>query len=407
MQDGFFSKTKVAKGPPPSKIPKCGACGLYKTCNSPKMPVVGKGKKRILVIGEAPGAEEDKQNAPFVGASGKRLKKELRSLGIDLLQDCWVTNALICRPPKNETPTSDQLLYCKPNLRIAIETYDPIAVVTLGAPATKSILEMVWKEDVGGVARWAGQRIPCPKPNLWICPTFHPSYVERSDDRAVDFFFKHDLERAFDIDKKPWDNPPKYEESVEVVLDHNKAAKILKQMTKRVAPIAFDYETNMLKPDSKNSAIYSCSVCWKGKRTIAFPWVGKVIGAMRELLRAPHPKIASNMKFEDRWTRAILKTPVRNWAWDTMLAGHVLDNRSFITSIKYQSFCRIGALAYDSHIKPLLRADGGSYTPNKVDQIDINDLLIYNGLDSLLEYLTAQHQVKEAGYTPPLLEDFV
>src|SRR5688572_528647 len=91
--------TSSARRPP--TIPKCGACGLLKGCKSPKMPVSGKGAKGILIIGEAPGRDEDIQGRPFVGATGEKLETTLRKLGVEMRRDCWLTNALICRPKAN------------------------------------------------------------------------------------------------------------------------------------------------------------------------------------------------------------------------------------------------------------------------------------------------------------------
>ena len=160
---------------------------------------------------------------------------------------------------------------------------------------------------------------------------------------------------------------------------------------------SFDYETDRIKPDGDDSRIVSCSVWWDGEKTIAFPWHGEAIKAMRELLRSPLPKIGCNLKFEDRWTRKILGHRVRGWYWDTMLAAHVLDNRPGVTSIKFQSFVLLGQTSYDDHIKRFLKGASGEET-NQIDQIDVNDLLLYNGLDSLLQFKVGSKQMELMGY---------
>src|SRR5262245_43419820 len=88
--------------------PRCGLCGLLNKCQSPKMEVYGKGKNGILIVGEAPGANEDEQGIPFVGKAGRYLRGILHGLDVNMRNDCWLTNSLICRPPNNATPTSDQ-----------------------------------------------------------------------------------------------------------------------------------------------------------------------------------------------------------------------------------------------------------------------------------------------------------
>jgi len=111
------------------------------------------------------------------------------------------------------------------------------------------------------------------------------------------------------------------------------------------------------------------------------------------MTKSPMPKIASNLKVEDRWTRAKLGHRVRNWYWDTMIAAHVLDNTPGITSIKFQAFVHLGQGDYDSHIKPFLKARKESKF-NRIHELDLNDLLLYGGLDSYLEYWVAMKQIR-------------
>ena len=164
-------------------------------------------------------------------------------------------------------------------------------------------------------------------------------------------------------------------------------------MIMKGTPIAFDYEANILKPEGEGTKIVSCSICQGGKNTIAFPWEGEVIYTMDQMLKSSTPKIASNLKFEDRWTRVKLGHPVRNWWWDTMIAAHVLDNSPKVTGLKFQSFVLLGAESYDEHISPFLKSTGKSGF-NRIDEIDLKDLLLYNGLDSLMEFLVAMKQMK-------------
>jgi DNA polymerase I-like protein with 3'-5' exonuclease and polymerase domains len=162
--------------------------------------------------------------------------------------------------------------------------------------------------------------------------------------------------------------------------------------------VSFDYETNMLKPDSKDAEIICCAVCWQGKKTISFPWTNKTSSAMKRLLVSERlKKVGANIKFEDRWTKAVLGVDVVGWEWDTMQSAHVLDNRPEITSVKFQAFVRLGFGSYDDHIKPFLESvEPGGNSKNRINEVDRNDLLLYCGLDSLLEYKIALHQMKEA-----------
>lgn len=401
MPRGFFCKSEVISKPTMATVPRCGACGLLKTCNSPKMEVAGHGRRSILIIGEAPGQTEDEQGKPFVGKAGKLLWETLSRLGVER-NDCWTTNALICRPPKNRTPTSKEIEYCRPNIVKTIRDLQPEIIIPLGGPAVESLIGWLWRKDTGGISRWAGFQIPSQRLNAWICPTYHPSYVLRSEQekyaKVVTRLFEQHLTNAVAKAGRPWTavfglfNPSQ----VKRIHDPIEAAKEIRGYIDTGYPSAIDYETNMLKPDSRLARIISCSIS-DGSTTIAYPWRGEAIAATSEFWLSDIPKIASNLKYEDRWTRRLLKHGVRNWFWDTMNNAHITDNRPSITGLKFQAFVHLGVDSYDEHIQEFLRS-GGSNTPNQaVQEIEINQLLTYNGLDSLLEWHVAAKQIELIG----------
>lgn len=375
---------------PTSLVPKCGACGLFKQCNSPKIEPLGRGRRKILIVAEGPGEDEDKQGKWLQGNSSRVLVDMLRQLKIDVERDCVFTSAIICHPKGGKIEHS-QVEYCRPNLVKVIEDYKPEIIVPLGGAAVVSVLGHVYKEhDIGGIARWAGWRIPCQKINTWICPTYHPSYLLRAKHPVADkLFFRH-LQAMSKLEGRPWKEVPNYKSQIKVVLDVDKAARLIREMTARGGWAAFDYEANMLRPDSDDFQIVCCSICWRGKLTIAFPWYGEAVVAMKEFLRAKSiKKIASNLKYEERATKAEFGFGVKEWGWDTMIGAHVIDNRPTTTSIKFQSFIHLGTEAYDEHISPYLKAKKGKKENRVKSEIDMTQLLTYCGLDSLLEYKVA------------------
>jgi uracil-DNA glycosylase family 4 len=364
------------------------------------MPVTGKGRRKVLVVAEAPGEQEDEEGTQLIGKSGLYLREVLDEIGISLDKDCWKTNAVICRPPKNMVDDV-HIESCRPNLNKAIKELNPITIILLGGSPVKSLIGQLWKagEAPGGIGRWAGWQIPSQQLNAWICPTFHPAYLLRKHDTALDLWFKRHLESAFVLEERPWtDGVLDLAKQVECVYEADKAAKILRRMTERGGTVAFDYETNMLKPDHRDAQIVCCSVCWEGKKTIAFPWHGEAIKAMEELLISPIAKIGANIKFEERWTRKEFGHGVRNWVWDGMVTSHVLDYRPLITSVKFQSFVLMGQAGYDMVVGPYLHSDGGGYKKNRIKELDLGTLLVYNGMDSICEYLVAQKQMKAMGH---------
>ena len=393
MAEGFFSISKVQGERKTGHLAHCGRCGLHKHCKSPKMPASGKGRKKILIVAEAPGKNEDQQNTQFIGKGGKLLRRFLKSLGVRLDVDCIKTYAIICRP-RNEKPKGSMIEACRPNLIKTIRKYKPNVIFLLGGIACRSLLSELWKDDLGKMERWEGFCIPCRDPNAWIIPTFHLKYMlQMGDDKMVNRLFENHLRIGIEkADNPPWKEVPNYKKRIEIVTRPSQAAKILREMTKRGGASAFDFECNCLKPDGEGTEIVSCSVCWRGRRTISYPWQGEAIDATSELIESPMLKIASNLKMEDRWTRAKLGHGVKHWYWDTMLAAHVLDNRPGITSLKFQAFIRLGQENYNAHIKPFFKQKKGSKF-NRIHELDFNDLLLYGGLDSYLEYWVAMQQI--------------
>jgi len=403
---GFFAGSTVRQSAPGRMLPQCGACGLHRTCKTPKMRVGGQGDGLVLFVGEAPGDKEDTQDDQFIGKAGQYLRRVLRSLDFDLDRDGLKTNAVICRPPKNRKPTPAEVVYCRPNLARAIKDLAPDVIIPMGISAVSAVLGGIWGEDIGKMERWAGWRIPCQALNAWVCPTWHPTHLLREEDPVLDRQFKAHIGAALEKTEPPWPaGPPEWGRNVTRIVSPNKAAAWLrKAATVKSGAIAWDYETNMLKPDWPDARIVSCAVAWgrnEPEKCIAFPWHGAAIKAMGDLLRSPVPKIASNLKFEERWTLKEFGRPVRRWAWDTMLAAHVGDNRPDITSVKFQAFIRLGVPVWNDKVGPFLKTKGDARVNAILREIDIADLLQYNGLDALLEFRVACDQIRELNHPWP------
>jgi len=390
---GFFPSSEVQREQPGTLLPKCGSCGLFKHCESPKMKPYGKGGQEVLVVGEAPGQTEDEMGRPFIGKAGQFLRSCLDSAEIDLDKDAWTTNALICRPPGNKTPDEKQIGYCRPNLLNAIEHYQPRVVLTLGRAALASTLAPYWN-DIGPLERWVGWTIPIE--SHWICPTYHPSYLLRMKNPLMDRTFKDHLRQAFEINR----DPPAafdFEQAIEILYDEQEIYEAIRAINFMGGWAAVDYECNCLKPEYPGARIVSCSIS-NGQRTISYPWVGKAITATDMFLQSiGTTKIASNLKFEERWTLKTFGRGVVDWGWDTMLAAHCLDNRPGICSLKFQSLVKLGVPTYNDNIEPYLSSARGSHL-NRIEDIELKSLLFYGGMDALLEHRLAMRQRKEMGY---------
>lgn len=393
---GFFksSELKTKKQYVP-KIPQCGKCGLSKNCISPKMKPQGKGNHKILFVGDCPGEKDDRQGKVFMELGGKILRKTLFEMRMNL-NNCLSTNAVICKPKKLRVEPY-MISSCRANLLKTIKKFKPNVIITLGKEALESILYFEQKKSIGELSKWTGWHIPSKSLNAWICPVEGLAQVMKSKKHNDNLFvniFKKQVKKAikFENRKVNYISLNDLKSKIDVVTDKLKAKRLLKTLSKKKGLLAFDYETTGLKPDKKNQEIVSISFCLNGKKTFACMVDEDNKPIISKILRSPHlKKIASNMQFEERWTMAIFGHGVENWIWDTMLASHLLDNRSGINSIKFQSFVHFGIPDYDSHIKPYLYSKT-SNGKNRIHEIDEEELLMYNGLDSLLEYLVAKRQ---------------
>lgn len=157
-------------------VENCKNCNLYKTRNK---TVFGEGSlnAKIMLIGEAPGRNEDIQGRPFVGKAGKILDDLLYS--IDLKRNnVYITNILICRPPKNRNPLKKEINICKKYLDLQIDIIQPNIIVTMGNFSTSDILNK-FDLKVDKISNIHGNiyKIYNKLRNIKIIPLYHPAYA--------------------------------------------------------------------------------------------------------------------------------------------------------------------------------------------------------------------------------------
>lgn len=131
---------------------------------------------RVMLVGEAPGYEEDMSGKPFVGRSGKLLDRMLAAIGLDRTS-AYIANVVPWRPPGNRTPTPQETAICLPFIRRQIELADPDVLVCLGGPSMQTLLE-----TRDGITRMRGRWFPYHTGTREIraIPTFHPAFLLRS-----------------------------------------------------------------------------------------------------------------------------------------------------------------------------------------------------------------------------------
>jgi uracil-DNA glycosylase len=401
---GFFEikhrRTKSSKKEGNSL--SCASCGLFKEAISPMIQPYGDFKKRILIIGEAPGQTEDERGKPWQGKVGRLLKRTCSELGIDLFKDCVSINAVNCRPPGNKTPTKQQIACCrKVMVEKTIQEYAPDIIILLGGSAINSFFDLRWKKNLGGIMKWRGWTIPDRDYKAWVCPTFHPSYVERMQNDGVTSVWEQDLQQAFSKigERLPIFQLPK----IDIIDD----LTVLDDIHPLVDTVAFDYETTGIKPHAKGHRIVSCAVADFEDHAYAFllPKTREERQPLINLLQNDRiTKIAQNMKYEDHWTERRLYTSVNNWGFDPMLSSHILDNREGVCGLKFQAYVNFGIIGYDDEISSYIQSgDKNANAFNKIYELlkipgGKEKLLTYNGYDAVLTYRLAQLHMEEIEY---------
>ena len=136
----------------------------------------GNPEGKIMLIGEAPGAEEDRQGKPFVGKSGQLLDRMLGAIGLDRTK-VYIANTVPWRPPGNRTPTPEEMALCLPFLHRQVELVAPRLVMTLGGPAMQTVFS-----TTSGIIKMRGKWSDVTIGNHQVAaiPTLHPAYLLRN-----------------------------------------------------------------------------------------------------------------------------------------------------------------------------------------------------------------------------------
>ena len=154
---------------------RIGTCRLCSLCEGRTCTVPGYGPldAKVMVIGEGPGAEEDRQGLPFVGAAGQYLDKWFSAIGLTRGEHLFIGNVVKCRPPGNRDPLPEEISSCMPYLKQQIEIIRPKVLLTVGRISAQALLE-----TGDGIGRLRGRVYDfCGIP---LVPTYHPSGVLRN-----------------------------------------------------------------------------------------------------------------------------------------------------------------------------------------------------------------------------------
>ena len=180
-----------------ASIADCRACRLCET-RTQTVFGVGVAHPEWMIVGEAPGADEDARGEPFVGQAGRLLDNMLASVGLSRTQNVFIANVLKCRPPGNRNPQPDEVRLCDPYLRRQIELLAPRLLVAVGKFAAATLLG-----SDASIASLRGRvhRIAIGAREVPVIVTYHPAYLLRSPHEKAKAWADLCFARAFLADK--------------------------------------------------------------------------------------------------------------------------------------------------------------------------------------------------------------
>lgn len=359
----------------------------------------GRFERRIMLIGGKPNKMDDTMGVHWNGETGELVRSVFSELNLDIERDTISLNAVNCTPPQHRFPTPIEIDHCRHVMvNPTIEEHSPSVVILFGSDAIYSALGPYFSSVNSQIDKFTGYQIPIN--GTWYCPVFAPEFVlKHKKAKHIMTIWKQHLKNAL--------------KRTQVVTPHTPTPKIeivqdIEFLTQLPAGLyAFDYETTGLKPQMPGHDIFCASIASSPDHawTFLLPPTKKGRQPLREFLRRKDiKKIAHNIAYEDTWSRVILKVAPRGWAWDSMQAAHILDNRPGVPGLKFQSFVHFGQKEYSQDMDEYFNT-GKEYGDNSINNVHKmlktetgrNVLLNYCGMDAILEYRLALKQMKEIG----------
>tara|TARA_Y100000034_G_scaffold137016_1_gene218518 strand:+ start:8644 stop:11262 length:2619 start_codon:yes stop_codon:yes gene_type:complete len=390
-------------------LSRCSECPYFELKEDQFVPPSIDEGAKVLFVGEGPGANEVILKQPFVGKSGRHLRKALKEVSINTFS---VTNTVLCRPPENETPKVSAVNSCRPNLEKVLLHCDPTLVVPVGASALKAI-----EPGVGGITarrgharevtytlrRWLKKRAYI---NLNVFPTFHPQYTLYNPSVYPQWIM--DLGRISKVlAGKPIADAPKPDYTVidnPELLDW--ADSMLFNSYAKDRRISFDIETSQL--NYFKGRIVGISFAWRRGQGIYIPilkWSRKkqvfqdfwsdnstVMEIIIDFLKSSTEKSAHNLMFDQGYLREN-SIEVINACSDTMIGRHLLHEDlpiglKTVTADEYPEMA-----GYDTELKNSIAEE--KEDPDCFGKVPAKILGVYSCADADGTYRLDEDQEKE------------
>lgn len=384
--------------PPLITFSGCNTCSLkneWPKLRHPKMVVKQPdipSEYRIVIIGEAPGEQEDTYGRPFVGRAGQQLR--------DYIPEVWQKraywmNIVRCRPPGNRTPTVQEISCCSTYLEDDLAKIKPHVILGLGDTALSYFF------PGGNVSKLRGIKFPVKLKDgsaCWFVSTYHPSYVSRmykkDDDgnltNVVLPVFSNDLKKVFRNVDYFVDNPPKiYTPITPKDIVYPKTLLEAENLFDRLKDHhAKDYETHQLKPYMYDARILTAAYS-DGDLHFAFPvqWPGSMLtwgkDALKKFAQKRRKWIAQSSAFEYCWSWWMTEEWDQNFE-DTEILARLDNQRTGVGNIESLSKIHLGV-----NVKEVAKRGDYEVAQNRgrLVEFELPDVLYYNALDSWSECL--------------------
>lgn len=365
---------------------RCTDCNLHKICTSNKIsgsfldPEKRSGTAVWMLVGEAPGREEDQKGQVFVGKAGSLLRDLLSNLKFPPDQ-VYITNSVKCWPgPGNPTPNREQINQCRKHLEQEISRVKPKVIVMLGATALQSVSRRskitfyrgkVWSHD-----------------GIYFVPTFHPSSVFYSPSRLDMIVEDLGYARKLGEESGIWD-----EVDVRILYDMKDVRDFFDFYRTFRDPVVNDLETNVIHPWDQGSKILTLGFSWKEYEGVSIPLHHKespfrpeecdeIISLFKSSLlersRNRYGYEAYNAVFDIMWLKYKLGFEDPYLTFDPYLAHHLLNEEIKRPSLSHLALKYTPFAGYDEKVKTM-----ASQVSNYGD-IPLSDLAYYNALDAVV-----------------------
>ena len=345
--------------------------------------VLGEGNlnSEIMIIGEAPGETEVTLKRPFVGRSGQLLTETLKKVGIDRSM-CYITNAVLCHPLQNRTPTKEEINNCRERLVRTITKVQPKIIISLGGCALYSIL----KKNVS-IEKMRGKVVHSDEFKCGVIFTYHPAAVLRDPYKYKPFY--EDLSLVSKVLNESYKSH--IDEKNYIVLDDISKVMCLFNDIVKEKEVAIDIETTGLDPWKdkivsiafsyrKGEAFWLPTYFYERKKFWNELEWKDIVDAMKEIFNKGDIKfIVHNESFEYKFLKVQLDIELNSY-FDTLLAHHLLDENS-------------------SHVLKILAV---RYS----DVFGYNDNIIYENIHQLPVDLLSKYNCTDADVTYRLYKEF-